>query len=158
MPCNRRRASGLVLLVLLVAGCDQDDQQRTFADDARRVPAGFTETDNGGRVLSTDADDWRTAPLFAGRVALDPAFPNPSTAPGSSLTVSLLTFGAVSGGVQLRGIDASGNSVLLATLRETDPGTFLGPFNPLGLGAGLRRVFLFDAGGQLISYGDVHVP
>lgn len=146
----------LPLVALLVLGCDTGALQDQFADDAGRVPAGYTATDRNGGVQEEDPDDWRTSPVYAGKVRLDPAFPNPNSGESVTLTVSILEFGGVQGGLYLRARQNNGALVLLDALQDDAPGTYLLTFSPAALArAGLVRVFLFDARGEIVSYGDV---
>lgn len=147
----------LVLLFALVAlGCDSGRLQDQFAEDASRPPTGYTATDRNGGVLDEDPDDWRTAPFYAGKVRVEPAFPNPTPGESVTVTVSVLEFGGVQGGLYLRARQSSGALVLLDALRDDAPGTYLMTFSPAALArAGLVRLFLFDARGEIVSYGDV---
>lgn len=156
----RLSASVVLFVSLFLAGCDTQDLQANFAQDASKPAAGFTRTDQDGRVLDNDPDDWRTAPFFIGRVRVEPAFPNPVNGGITSLTVSLLEFNAVRGGVVVRGFSSTGNQLReLARVNATDPGTYVLTLSPSQLGRnGLIRVYLFDFFGELISYGDLMVP
>ncbi len=145
-----------LLLAVLVAGCDSTSLQDEFARAAGRTPEGYTATDRDGQVSSEDPDDWRTAPFFAGKVRVEPPFPNPTTGQSVTLTVTLLEFGAAPGGVSLQARRSNGTFATLDVLREDAPGTYLLTFSPaLVARAGLVRLFLFDSAGEIISYGDV---
>jgi len=150
----------VLCLTLFLAGCDTQDLQANFAQDASKPAVGFTRTDQDGRVLENDPDDWRTAPFFIGRVRVEPAFPNPVQGGITSLTISLLEFNAVRGGVVVRGFSSTGNQLReLARITATDPGTYVLTLAPSQLGRnGLVRIFVFDSLGELISYGDLMVP
>lgn len=146
----------LLLAVLLFVGCDGTALQDQFADDAGRVPEGYTATDRNGAVLDEDPDDWRTAPVYLGKVRVEPAFPNPTSGESVTVTVSILEFGGVSGGLYLRARQSNGVFVLLDALQDDAPGTYLMTFSPANLArSGLVRLFVLDARGEIVSYGDV---
>ncbi len=141
------------------AGCDGQRLQESFAAAARRSPSGITRTNAQGAVAETDADDWRTAPVYAGRVRVDPAFPNPA-AQGRfvSVSVGVLDFEGTQGGLSLHAYDPGGRLRVLTTQRVDGPGTYVLSFGASQLGrVGLTRVFVLDGRGEIISYGDVEV-
>ncbi|HYE58768.1 MAG TPA: hypothetical protein VD948_09690, partial [Rhodothermales bacterium] len=134
--------------------------QDAFAEDAARAPSGITPTDARGTPSgTTDTDDWRTAPVYAGRVTVSPAYPNPvSSGDFVSLPVSILDFDGVFGGLTLQTYDANRRLRTLAVSRENGPGAFVLSFSAALLGrTGLHRLYLFDGRGQLVSYGDLEV-
>ena len=164
MPAKIRPLPVALLLAALgagaaLAGCDQAELQDRFEQDARRLPGGYTATNAGGEVLTPDADDWRTAPAYAGRAAVRPVYPNPSgDGLPFTLDVSILTFDGPPG-VVVRSYDAADRPFVLAELRETQPGNYSLSFSALRFpGRGLHRVLVQDGLGGLISYGDVLVP
>ena len=128
-------------------------------DDAGLPPDGFAETTADGLVVSDDEDDWRTAPIFFGKIRIDPAYPNPSFGQFITVPVSIQEFNGVQGGIVLRAEDGDGALRLIDELLNTNqPGAYTLRFSPAVLGrAGLVRVFLFDRLGELISYGDVSI-
>jgi len=150
-----------ILLALLItatlAGCDSQEQQNNFVDDAGRAPSGFARTDDTGRILDDDMDDWRTAPVFAGKVRFDPAYPNPVGGEFVTIPVTVLEFNAVQGGLVLRGRDANGTLRTLDDLPEAaEPGVHAFLFSPSILARdGLVRVFVFDRVGEIVTYGDL---
>lgn len=156
------RLPALALLLALAAGCDaaNADGQRLFEQQALLgVPSGLTRTAADGRVLSTDADDWRVGPAYATRVVVvDPPFPNPVSARESaSLPVNS---NGTRGGLALAVLEADGRLRQIAEApRATDPGlptlSFFG--SQLGLTAGLYRLVLLDGAGGVVSYGDVEL-
>ncbi len=156
-----KRTLRLCLLVVLFAGagCDTQEQQRNFADEAFSTPSGFTRTDRDGRILDDDKDDWRTAPVYVGRVLVDPAFPNPTAGQFVVVPVSVREFNAVQGRLQLVSLDDANRFALLDDIPEADtPGAYLFTFNPVFLGRrGLVRVFILDGRSELVSYGDIFV-
>ncbi len=149
---------GIVFLLALTAGCDTADLQKDFEDRAFATPEGFTQTDDTGKILSEDQDDWRTAPAYIAGVLIDPAFPNPAR-PGSfiSIPVRVTNFDTVQGGLELVSYDANRIARRLAEIRDArDPGSYVFRFNGNLLGvSGLTRVFIVDNLGGLVSYGDL---
>lgn len=152
-----------ILLVLLItatlAGCDSQEQQNNFVDDAGLAPSGFARTDDTGRILDDDMDDWRTAPVFAGKVRFDPAYPNPVGGEFVTIPVTVLEFNAVQGGLVVRARDGAGDLRLLDEIPTTsDPGAYVFRFSPVILARdGLVRVFIFDTLGELVTYGDLQL-
>lgn len=153
---------GWVVLCSLVvlSACDTQAQQDEFAEAAGRVPDGYTETTAGSEVISTDSDDWRTSPAYRGYVTVDPAFPNPVNANLVTVPFTIIGFDGVQGGhVTLRAYGPNGRDlILLQQVPLTGPGGYQFSFSPGLLSTkGLHRVFMFDAAGEIISYGDVLV-
>jgi hypothetical protein len=152
----------LIALTLLAApGCDTQNQQEDFVAAASAPPAGYTQTNAGGEVLDEDEDDWRTAPVYTGRLRFDPAFPNPVSAGDfATVRVSVIDFDALLGGLVLRGRDPTGRLVEVSRIEDArDPGDYVFTFAPALLGrTGLQRLFVFDAvTGEIVSYGDLLV-
>lgn len=147
------------LLVIMVAGCDTHNQQDEFADQATAPPVGYTQTDESGRVVTEDADDWRTAPLFRGKVRVDPAYPNPTPVNFVTIPVSVNAFDTIRGGLAVWGYNTSGRFIRLDELPEaSSPGVYIFSFSVALFGkAGLQRVFIFDGAGEIVSYGDILV-
>ncbi len=147
----------VILFGLLVSACDSQKQQNDFEEDAGRPPSGFTSTDADGVVGSEDEDDWRTAPIYFGKIRIDPAYPNPSFGQFVTVPVSIQEFDAIQGGLVLRADDGSGSLRLLAEiLNSSQPGAYVLRFSPAILGrTGLIRLFVFDRLGELVSYGDI---
>ncbi len=155
----------VALLLVPMSGCDSSvDEQDAFFEQATQVPSGFSETTERGDVVSVDADDWRTAPLYRGRVRVNPVFPNPATQTGPiNLTVAILFSDAVQRGIVVRARRSLDNRlVTLDAVQRTQPGNYVLTFNAATLGrTGLVRLFVLDsvgnASGDLISYGDVMI-
>lgn len=159
---------GVVLLALGLLSCDTFNEQNQFADRAwEEPPAGFSRTDEDGEVLSTDEDDWRTAPLYRGAIRFDPAYPNP-TRGERRVTVPFATtdFNSISGGLILRAFDNDGNFVALDEVREAGqtgfhtfsfPATLLSTSGDLTSIQGLHRLFVLDGRGELVTYGDLMI-
>jgi hypothetical protein len=152
------RLIALAAVLLVAGGCDSNDAQDAFLDEAAAPPAGITETTARGEVVSApDEDDWRTAPLYRGRVRVSPAFPNPTSQTGQvTLTTSILFSDSVRGGFSVRARRSDGVLVVLDELAATAPGNYALTFNTATLGrAGLVRLFVLDLTGEIISYGDL---
>jgi hypothetical protein len=149
----------VVFLAVLVGACDSQGQQNEFVDDAELPPSGDTTTDILGEVLTEDRDDWRTSPIYAGKIRVDPVYPNPSAGQFVTIPVSVLEFGGGQGGVVLRAEDNQGSLRLIDELLDAQqPGAYILRFSPSALGrTGLIRLFIFDRLGELISYGDLKV-
>ena len=149
----------LVALALTLSACDSQEQQNDFVDEAGRTPAGFARTDESGAILDDDQDDWRTAPVFAGKVRFDPAYPNPVGGQFVTIPVTVLEFNAIQGGLVARARDGSGDLRLLDEIPTTsDPGAYVFRFSPVILAReGLVRVFVFDTLGELVTYGDLQL-
>lgn len=148
-----------LLLLLLLAACDSQKQTEEFERDAGLPPSGYTRTDEYGLVLSEDADDWRSAPLFLGKVRVDPAYPNPVATGVVTVPVSVLEFGGVGGGLVLRAKDNSGRLMILDEVFDaTSPGAYVFQFSAVLLArTGLARLFVLDRRGELVSYGDLKI-
>ena len=149
--------SVLLLTAFCLTACDSQQQQDDFVKDASRTPEGFARTDQGGRILDDDKDDWRIAPVYGGKVRLDPAYPNPASIGFVTIPVTILEFNSIQGGLSLRGRDASGNLRTLDDILDTNnPGAYIFRFSPALLArTGLVRLFIFDRLGELVSYGDL---
>lgn len=160
MHRNRLLILSLVaFLVVTVAGCDSQQQQDDFVADAGKTPAGFVKTDNTGRIIEEDKDDWRVAPVYGGKVRFDPAYPNPVSIDFVTVPVTILEFNSIQGGLALRARDASGHLRTLDDILDAgDPGAYVFRFSPALLNrTGLVRIFIFDRLGELVSYGDLMV-
>lgn len=157
------------LMFTLTSCSSTDDAQRDFEREAFRTPSGITQTDGSGNIISTDPDDWRIGPLFAGFVEVQqPAYPNPTT--GQLVTIELLItgLGAVNGLDVVTLDDRNFFKRLFFDERRPLPVGFtqiiINPvqFAPGGSGTisgarGLHRVFIFDGRDNLITYGDIRV-
>lgn len=156
--------SGLCILLtatilVLLPACDAAEQQSAFVDDASLPASGYARTNADGIILDDDKDDWRTSPVYGGKVRFDPAYPNPATADFVTVPVTVLEFNAVQGGLVLRARDSAGR---LRTLDEiqaaADPGVYVFLFSPSILArTGLVRLFVFDRLGEVVTYGDLLV-
>ena len=146
-------------LLVPVLGCDSQEQQDEFVADASATPDGFVRTDDTGRIIAEDKDDWRVAPIYGGQVRFDPAYPNPVAIDFVTIPVTILEFNSIQGGMALRARDASGNLRTLDDILDaSDPGAYVFRFSPALLNrTGLVRIFIFDRLGELVSYGDLMV-
>ena len=147
------------VLLVLSTGCDSQQQQDEFVASASRSPEGFVRTDETGAIIDEDEDDWRTAPVFLGKIRFDPPYPNPISGDFLTLPVTVLEFDAIQGGLVLRARDASGQLRLLDEVTDaSSPGAYIFRFSPVILArTGLVRIFVFDRLGELITYGDVQI-
>jgi hypothetical protein len=149
-----------VLLLVFIMSCDSQQQQNDFATDASRPAEGFTSTTETGEILSEDEDDWRTAPFYFGKIRVSPVYPNPAGADFVTVPVTVLQFDTVLGGLTLRAYDASLSSLILLDriVDISGPGGYVMRFSPAVIGrSGLVRVFIFDSGNEIVSYGDVMI-
>lgn len=159
---HRNRLLFLILVTFLAGafiGCDSQQQQDDFVADAGKTPAGYVKTDNTGRIIEEDTDDWRVAPVYGGKVRFDPAYPNPVSIDFVTIPVTILEFNSIQGGLALRARDASGTLRTLDDILDAgDPGAYVFRFSPALLNrTGLVRIFIFDRLGELVSYGDLLV-
>jgi hypothetical protein len=157
---SRAFLSIAILIAVLVSACDSQEQQNEFSVDASLPPKGFTETDQSGVIKSEDEDDWRTAPLYFGKVQIAPLYPNPETVEFVTVPINILQFDAVQSGFTLRAYDQTLDTlVLLDRMTEINgPGGYSMRFSPAVLGrTGLVRVFVFDAANEIVSYGDLMI-
>ncbi|MEX0662436.1 MAG: hypothetical protein WD381_05875 [Balneolaceae bacterium] len=162
------------LLLLLLAGCGQNDDQRDFERSAYSAPDGFTQTDEIGDIMegNEDRDDWRVSPFYQGLVDIDsPAYPNPVQTTGevrieifnrddavTSLRVIVIF---VDGGTYSENevqsarrdpLPANSTTVLSINPRE------LSRFDTVdGDLVGIKRIILLDATNNVVSYGDIMV-
>jgi len=163
---NRRRLLWIPF-VLIVVACSRNSAQDKFEADARKAPSGITRTDNAGRILSTDPDDWRIGPMFQGFVDISvPAYPNPSQ--NQRVAIDLIISGLESvNGIEVYTRTALGEPLFLYEIPDRpvpigvsqiffDP-ISLSPFRTYNDAIGLHRIFIYDRNGNLISYGDVQI-
>ena len=161
MPTFNRTLVCLAAFVL-IGGCDSQELRDEFLDDASEPASGFTETTVEGEVVSSDADDWRTAPGYRGVVTVDPAFPNPPNGATVTINVTVQHQGGVQGALQLVTLDTQGDPQVLDEITDADM-PFIYSFRfPATLLAqdGLVRVYIYDTvavTGSLLSYGDIQL-
>ena len=150
---------GFCMVALLVAGCDTQEEQDDFAAEASRAPENITRVDASGKILSEDKDDWRTSPVYVGEIRVDPAMPNPAPSEGFvTIRVTVTVFDAVYAPLRLKNQRDDRLQTLSEIPRAGSPGAYLFqvPVSLIGP-AGLHRLFVFDALGEIVSYGDVLV-
>ncbi len=151
----------LILLgtVTLTMGCDTANEQRTFIEDAQSAPSGISTTDVNGLVDVADSDDWRTAPVYVGRIVVDAAYPNPFENGVVTIPFRVLQFDEIVGGMFVRAFDTRGQLVTIDEVLETSsPGLYTFTINPAQLGTkGLHRLFVQDVFGEIVSYGDLMI-
>jgi hypothetical protein len=162
-PMNHLRLLGLALWGLVLASCDTQEAQEEFVDDANQVPAGVTvilDDSFGGTVCREDADDWRISPIYNGVVFVDrPPVPNPASGELVTITLRVLQFDRVRGGLVLRAFGAANSLLILDSILDAgSPGEYVFQFSPSLLSTnGIHRLFVFDSFGEIVSYGDLHV-
>lgn len=148
-----------VVLCLLLVSCDTQERQSEFVDAASLPASGIARTDADGIILEDDQDDWRTSPVYGGKIRFDPAYPNPVASDFVTLPITILEFNAIQGGLVLRARDANGRLRTLDDIQQAaDPGVYVFMFSPSILArTGLIRLFVFDRLGELVSYGDIEM-
>ena len=154
------KSAMVMLAALCIGACDGMADQEEFRNQAFAMPAGITETDESGRVLSNDEDDWRVSPAYFERVVIDPAFPNPvPVGELVAIPIRVRLTDSVQGGLELVTYDSNRIPRLLDRVRDArNPGAYVFRFNPSVLGVtGIMRVYIIDSGGGLVSYGDLQV-
>lgn len=154
-----RELSAIFLLSMIAIACDSGSSQEDFVKAATAPPRGITTTDASGQIVAEDTDDWRTAPFFVGKVVVNPAYPNPTTA-GGTVTVPLriLQFDDISGGLSLRAEVGDQFRLLDELIDTSSPGAYIMQFSAAQIGeSGLQRVFILDNFGEIVSYGDIQI-
>jgi len=152
------RLGPVLLATVLGVGCDSSEEQNQYAVDAGRPAEGYTETNGNGEVVSDDPDDWRVAPFFIGKIDVEPARPNGVQSGLAFIPLRVLSPGVVSR-LSLRVRLEDGRLDFLAEILDASTVgayefTFSGGQLP---GKGLHRVFVFDALGEIVTYGDILV-
>jgi len=148
-----------LLFALALTACDTTSRQDEFAEEASAVPAGFAEANEGGDVISDDKDDWRTAPAFGGKISVRPAYPNPVPVEGFvTIPLTITAFREVQAPLTVK-VPRDGLLFTLDVINQSsEPGAYIFQFAAAHIGTrGLRRLFIFDGTGELVSYGDVQV-
>ncbi|MEX0746553.1 MAG: hypothetical protein WD275_01050 [Rhodothermales bacterium] len=148
-----------LFLVFALAACDTTSRQDEFAEEASGVPAGIARTTEGGEIISDDKDDWRTAPVFGGKISLRPAYPNPVPVEGfMTVPLTITAFREVQAPLTVK-VPRDGLLFTLDVINQAaEPGAYIFQFAAAHIGTrGLRRLFIFDGTGELVSYGDVQV-
>jgi hypothetical protein len=156
-----------LMILSLVPGCTQNDDQQEFERDAFSLAGNFTETLDNGEIVEgkEDPDDWRVSPFYQGTIEIYPPYPNPVLST-ERLIMELL----------VRGIDALNGFRIYILYNESNyvqiPPEFNSPIPPglttVTLDArsiarfeenpeGLYRLIIEDLRGNVISYGDVKI-
>lgn len=155
-----------LLIMLGTVSCTRNNAQRDFEEDAYMTPSGFTETNSQAEIISLDEDDWRTSPLFQGLINVVPAIPNPvATNQSVQIDLELTGVNSVNGLEVLTRYPDNSFGTLYQNFETLNPGITTFFINPLELGLDgspeaarrLKRIFLFNGNGQMISYGDIMV-
>ncbi|TNE73229.1 hypothetical protein EP331_05030 [bacterium] len=163
---NRRLFIALFFSISLIS-CDIANQQDKFEQEAFKTPSGITQTTSDGVISSSDADDWRIAPLFGNAIeVMRPAYPNPTV--NQTVRVEFLVSGidAVQGMVgyvlrqdrTLSHIYQNSNTTLPvgSIVVQIDPSLFAVSGNLSGA-IGVHRLIFYDLNDRIITYGDVQV-
>lgn len=166
---NYSKFTPVFIVLILLAGCGQNDDQREFERRAYSEPEGITETDEIGDVIdgNEDGDDWRVSPFYQGLVDIDrPAYPNPVQTTDevrieifnrddAVTTLRVVVFFAEAGverevqSARQDPLPANSSTVVSINPQE------LSRFETDVLG--LKRVILLDATNNVVSYGDILV-
>lgn len=157
----------LFIAFLFFTACNLSKDQNEFEQQAYRTPANITSTNADGVILSTDADDWRIAPIFANTVEVfRPAFPNPTI--NQTITIEFLVSGldAVQGLIvyvlrkdrSVIQVYRHSANVLPTGITQVriDPSVFSLSGSISGA-SGVHRLLFYDLQERIISYGDVEV-
>ncbi len=152
-----------LFLLLVISGCNQNSDQRDFERQAFSEPSGITETDQNGRVINNDPDDWRIAPFFQGDIELiSPPFPNPVQT-NDRLTINIqVNFLDRISGIYIRvfrfnsfyQIDDRPQVSTGITTFTIDPNVIAGG-NPNPQGR--YRLIIQDENENVITYGDIEI-
>jgi hypothetical protein len=158
-----RRFTLFIVLVIITGSCVNNDAQTAFEEEAFRIPAGFTQTNAIGQVISRDPDDWRISPIYQQLVFIEPAYPNPTGGQTVNIEVSLPS-GSNLTRIDVFVISPNVQQRFLTSVSLTSNAFFeLISLNPTQFSIttrfqdalGLNRIMLYDARGRLISYGDI---
>ena len=156
----------ILCILLLTASCTRNNAQRDFEQDAYMEPAGYTSAESPTELTSVDEDDWRTSLLFQGLVKVYPAYPNPvSTNEQFFLEIESLFTNSINGIEIVVRYPNNRPFPIYQELETEINGLKTILLDPLELGMdrspeaarGLKRIFIFDGNGQMISYGDIMV-
>lgn len=155
------------LLLILITGCENSEDQKVFENEALQVADNFTSTSANGEIVREDPDDWRISPFYQGLVEVRPAYPNPvQTTDQLFLEIRVTGIDAVYGLDVLVFYPDGTVKVLYEDFQQPIPtGLSVIPLNPLLLGRfntvesarGLHRLIVTDGSETIISYGDVQV-
>ncbi len=131
-----------------------------FSREASNQPSGYTITSRAGAIGVADENDWRTTPDATCKIAFSPVFPNPAEQ-SDSLSLRMTVFETVNyrDGLVLAALGpSSGFQQLDGEATVSRPGTYTFRFSAAQIRAvGLRRLYVFDREGNVVSYGDVQI-
>jgi hypothetical protein len=164
------RYFAVLLALLLTAGCQKDDAQQTYEQEAFQVPQNFTAmTVDGQQEGEPDDDDWRISPRYAGLVRfysddeIRYPYPNPAATDQRVTFEMYISLDALEGLV-VGGYNQQDQFVPLYTQYDTPNGLITFRINPSNLAqiggeqaVGLHRIFIFDSADNLITYGDIKI-
>lgn len=155
----------LLLTLLVLTGCNQNQDQRDFERQAFSEPNGITQTNQSGEVINgnSDPDDWRIAPFFQGDIEFV-SFPHPNPVlSNQSLRIELqVNVLDRIGGIYIRVIRFNGiypvddrpQITTGITPFTIDPNIIAGrTSNPQGT----YRLIIQDENENVISYGDIEI-
>lgn len=150
--------------IFFLSGCDAGEAQQSFRDAASLPPNGIFRTVDGVNALGgeNDPDDWRTAPLYAGKFLVSRrAFPNPANISDVvTIEVRVTGFNVIPGGIRVVGYTENNRRIVLGVDQSAASDgvyafTFFGGDLNDTSGSGLRRIIIFDGQSQPLSYGDI---
>jgi len=155
------------LTALALSSCTISEDQLQFEQEAYRVPAGYTKTNERGIIVLEDPDDWRIAPMFTRLVSVEPIFPNPTKGDDLRIQVFVERTEAVFGLYIVRVDPKSYPYRLIPLYRNMQspvppgllniniPFKLIFPQHPILDERGLHRILIFDGRDNIISYGDL---
>ena len=155
------------MLLLFLVGCDLNQNQNEFENQAFKTPENYTKTNGNGEIELADSDDWRVSPLFINSIEVFvPAYPNPTT--GQNITIEFLVSGidAVPGliiyvlrpnrtlaQIYTHSLNSLPTGLIQISL---DPATF-SSIGSISGSQGLSRLLFYDNLDRIITYGDIKV-
>ncbi len=162
--------------LILNSGCEDSSDNCSFYDHPVEK---YTQKDlNNSPSKSTDDNDWRTSPKYAGAIVVNPAFPN-SNGGRAIITVPVIIYDIMNGQLSNIGIIGQNDQgqwvniqINLTTDNTTpDPGAYnleidltkLSSTGKLSDIKGLKRIYVIDdyldtdLCSSIISYGDIQI-
>lgn len=161
-----RVAGSLILLLLVISGCQAQQDQRDFEANAISPPSGITVTDIHGVTPegATDPDDWRSSPFYSGIIDISPARPNPVLSTEEVVIELYMDLDTRVSRIQAVVLHDNGETPPLDDISGAPlpPGRHELRFPASSLTRtvspqGLFRVLVYDGDWQIISYGDIEV-
>ena len=156
-----------IAIFFISPACSSDNDQRDFEREAYSYPSGFTKTDEHGKVIENDPDDWRIAPLYQGLISkVGPSSPNPLSF-GSEADLDIFINSAQTTSfisLEYRNVNDEWREIDYRELRS-EAGTvnlkidsyLFSTSGSAESARGLNRVYLFDDNNHIISYGDIMI-